>query len=117
MGSGCGGGGSGSGSGGGFGGTGFGSGPGSGSGGPGSGGGTSGGGDAAPRHGRWASATALLRETRSGPPPFPLASGGLGSLGGIGVSDAGAGSLRVEEEDLRSLLTLFAPLGPARKDP
>ncbi len=72
-----------------------------------------GGGDAPVRHGRWASATALLRD-HSGGGGAPLSRGGLGGIGGPLM---GSGGFRVEEEDVRSLLSLFTQLGRARKDP
>ena len=88
-------------------------GPGGGAGFGGAGGGTGvgggGGGELPP--GKWLTASALLRGGGSG----PLGSGlpGLGGAGGAGE----AGGFRVAEEDIRSMLTLFAQLGKARKDP
>jgi len=102
-----GGGGSGTGAGGGgFGGGGTGSGSGGGSGtgagtGGGGGGGTGAGGTGTP--GRWMTASAMLRGEKGG---------GHGPAG-LG----GGGGFTVEEEDVRSMLGLFASLGKARKDP
>ena len=102
-----GGGGSGTGAGGGgFGGGGTGSGSGGGSGtgagtGVGGGGGTGAGGTGTP--GRWMTASAMLRGEKGG---------GHGPAG-LG----GGGGFTVEEEDVRSMLGLFASLGKARKDP
>ncbi len=53
--------------------------------------------------GRWMAALALLR-------------GGLGTAGGPG-SSASAGVFLVAEDDIRSMLSLFAQLGRARNDP
>jgi hypothetical protein len=93
------------------GGSGTGGGPGSG-GGPGTGGGTGGrGGDANPP-GKWRTASAMLRDTMAG------GSGGVSSsvLGGAGAGEGGGG-FSVAEEDVRSMLGLFAQLGKSRKDP
>jgi hypothetical protein len=73
------------------------------------GGGTGGagvaGGEGAGGGGKWLSASALLRSaTMTGP--------GLPGAGG-----AGGGQYAVAEEDVRSMLTLFAQLGKSRKDP
>jgi hypothetical protein len=92
------------------GGSGPGAGPGGGSGGSGGAGvGTSGGGGAAPP-GKWLSASALLRGSGGG---------GTGGIGGGLASGAGGstGGFAVEEEDVRSMLGLFAQLGKSRKDP
>jgi hypothetical protein len=96
-------------------GTGRGSGTGTGGGaaGPGSGGGSGGGtgggaGETTP--GRWLTASAML----------PRATvGGTGGMPGIpGVSgEGGSGGFSVAEEDVRSMLGLFAQLGKSRKDP
>ena len=117
------GGGSGTGTGTGSGGTGVGGGSGTG-GGPGSGGGTGGGGgigagggiggrggEANPP-GKWRTASAMLRDTMTGGP------GGVSSsvLGGAGAAEGGGG-FSVAEEDVRSMLGLFAQLGKSRKDP
>jgi hypothetical protein len=83
-------------------GTGVGGGGGSGPGGSGSGGGTGGGtGTGAP--GKWLTASALLRGERAGGHGLPGSGGG--------------GAFTVEEEDVRTMLGLFAQLGKARKDP
>ena len=103
TGSGTGGGGSGSGGWGGEGGSGTGAGA---SGGPGGGGGAgtghggAGGGTGAAA-GKWATASALLRGERAG---------------GHGLPGTGEGGYRVEEEEVRAMLGLFAQLGRARKD-
>ncbi|MFI5094285.1 MAG: HEAT repeat domain-containing protein [Candidatus Acidiferrum sp.] len=80
-------------------------------GGPGSGGGTGagGGGEAAP--GKWLTASALLRGSVLG--------GGAGLPGapGAGPGAGGGSGFSVAEEDVRSMLTLFAQLGKSRKDP
>jgi hypothetical protein len=121
AGTGTGGGGTGPGSGGPGGGTGPGGGGGTGSGGGGIGGGSgvggsggggvgTGGGEAAPP-GKWLTASALLR---GGAAP-----GGVPGLPGMGVgtgAGAGGGGYAVEEEDVRSMLGLFAQLGKSRKD-
>lgn len=52
--------------------------------------------------GKWLTASALLRGEKTG---------------GHGVPGAGEGGYRVEEEEVRSMLALFAQLGKARKDP
>jgi len=115
-------GGSGGGGGGTGGGTGFGGGPGGGGGvgisgagggigtgaGGGVGGGAGGGGEATP--GKWLTASALLRGTTlSGGGPNP-------GTPGTGTGGGGAG-FTVAEEDVRSMLGLFAQLGKSRKDP
>jgi len=81
--------------------TGFGGGSGSGSGG---GGGTGSGAPAGEgTSGKWLSASAMLRSA---------------TISGGGLSGAGAGGqYAVAEEDVRSMLTLFAQLGKSRKDP
>ena len=73
-------------------------------GGTGTGAGAAGGPDVAPP-GKWLTASALLR---SG------ATGGTGSLPGTATGTSGGYS--VEEEDVRSMLGLFAQLGKSRKD-
>src|SRR5438105_3142480 len=79
----------------------------SGSGGPGGNGGFgsggAGGGGGAGPPGKWLTASALLRGEKGG-----------GHGHGIG---SGEGAFRVEEEEVRSMLGLFAALGKARKDP
>ena len=66
--------------------------------------GTAGAGGGEGGSGKWLSASALLRSaTMSGP--------GLPGAGGAG------GQYAVAEEDVRSMLTLFAQLGKSRKDP
>ena len=102
-----GGGGAGGGTGSGFGG---GSGPGGGGGGVGGSGGTgsgggAGGGTGSGTPGKWMTASALLRSERAGGHGLPGAGGGT------------EGGYRVEEEDVRAMLGLFAQLGKARKDP
>jgi hypothetical protein len=76
-------------------------GPGGGSGG-GPGGGPGGGESHAP--GRWAAASAMLR-------------GATGTISGGSPSTSGGGGYAVAEEDVRSMLALFAQLGRSRKDP
>jgi hypothetical protein len=72
----------------------------------GGGGGTGAGGSK--EHGRWMSATAMLRGSMMG-------GTGLGTL--PGGTEAGTGGFSVQEEDVRSMIGLFAQLGKARKDP
>jgi hypothetical protein len=75
-------------------------------GGSGSGGGAGAGGDGGQAPGKWLTASALLRgETATGAPGLPGTGGG------------GEGGFRVEEDDVRSMLGLFAQLGKSRKDP
>ncbi|MGB7028578.1 MAG: HEAT repeat domain-containing protein [Candidatus Acidiferrum sp.] len=102
------GGGSGVGDGSGAGGTGSGSGGGTGVGGAGTGAGGAGGGEPAP--GKWLTASALLRGNTLG---------GASTLPGVAGAGPGSGSggFSVAEEDVRSMLTLFAQLGKSRKDP
>jgi hypothetical protein len=77
-------------------------------GGGGVGGGGGGGGDAAP--GKWLTASALLRGSTLG--------GGGPVAGGTGAgTGAGGAGFSVAEEDVRSMLGLFAQLGKSRKDP
>jgi hypothetical protein len=64
------------------------------------------GGEALPP-GKWLTASALLR---SGAAP------GAGGLPGIGGGTGTGGGFSVEEEDVRSMLGLFAQLGKSRKD-
>jgi hypothetical protein len=83
-------------------------------GGPGTGGGTGvgGSGEATPP-GKWKTASAMLRETMAT---------GLGSMpagivpGTGGAGEGGGGVYSVAEEDVRSMLGLFAQLGKSRKD-
>jgi hypothetical protein len=71
--------------------------------------------------GKWLTASALLRASMGtstevgGPAPFgaPGVAGGPGGAGGAG----GHGEFGVAEEDIRSMLGLFAQLGRTRKDP
>src|SRR5229473_3071842 len=91
--------GGGSGSGGGFG-------SGGGGGGTGTGGGVGSPGGEGTTPGKWLTASALLR---SGTAP------GVGGLPGAGTGTGGSG-FSVEEEDVRSMLGLFAQLGKSRKD-
>jgi len=100
-GSGGGGGAGGSGSGGSGGGPGGGSGPGGGFGG---GGGTGGGAGGTSEPGKWLTATAMLKGSMGG---------GVPGMSGA----AGAGSYAIAEDDVRSMIGLFAQLGKARKDP
>ncbi|HET9994519.1 MAG TPA: HEAT repeat domain-containing protein [Candidatus Acidoferrum sp.] len=85
-------------------------------GGPGGGGGAGGGAGTTP--GKWLTASALLRGAT-----VPGGAGGGGSgmggsgMGGVGGAGGGEGGFRVEEEDVRSMLGLFAQLGKSRKDP
>src|SRR5215472_2414455 len=85
-----------------------------GGGGPGDGGsggaggsGTAGGAGAANEPGKWLTATAFFK------------GGVLGGVPGmpVGVAGAGGGSFAVAEDDVRSMIGLFAQLGKARKDP
>jgi hypothetical protein len=104
--------GGGAGSGGGVGGTGGGwggpGGPGGGSGGSGVAGGSAGGTGAEP--GKWLTATAFVRGgVLGGVPGVP---GVAGAAGGVGT-----GSYQVAEEEVRSMIGLFAQLGKSRKDP
>jgi len=105
------GGGSGGGAGTGTGGSGGGGGAGTGTGGSG-GGGTGGAGEAGPP-GKWHAASALLRGAVGG------GGGGIGTaIGGLpGAAGGSSGGFGVEEEDVRSMLGLFAQLGKSRKDP
>jgi HEAT repeats len=85
-----------------------------GSGGAGGGGGAVGTGEVSPP-GKWHAASALLRSTGGG--------GGTGTgigtaLGGLpGGAGGSGGGFAVEEDDVRSMLGLFAQLGKSRKDP
>jgi hypothetical protein len=90
---------------------------GSGSGGAGGGSGPGGGagtGTGAEKPGKWLTASALLRGEKGGG-----AAGltGAGGGAGVGTGGGGGGAFSVEEEDVRSMLGLFAQLGKARKDP
>ena len=77
----------------------------------GSGGGTGAGGGAEAAPGKWLTASALLRGSVLG--------GGAGLPGapGAGPGAGGGSGFSVAEEDVRSMLTLFAQLGKSRKDP
>jgi len=85
-----------------------------GGGGPGGGGGVAGAGggigSGAREHGKWMAASAMLRGSGMG---------GIGGAGGIGAALGGGGeaSAYVAEEEVRSMIGLFAQLGKARKDP
>jgi len=90
---------------------------GGGSGGPGGGGGAggaggsgaAGGGGAAAEPGKWLTATAFVRGgILGGVPGVP----GMSGAGGVG-----SGAYQVAEEDVRSMIGLFAQLGKSRKDP
>jgi hypothetical protein len=84
---------------------------GSGSGGPGGGaGGGSGVGGGGAEPGKWTTASAMLRGAVAGGMP---GAGGVGGAGGGGE----AGAYAVAEEQVRSMIGLFAQLGKARKDP
>jgi hypothetical protein len=72
----------------------------------GGGGGVAGPGGEGTTPGKWLTASALLR---GGAAP------GMGGLPGVGAG-TGAGGFIVEEEDVRSMLGLFAQLGKSRKD-
>jgi hypothetical protein len=98
----------GSGGGGGGGGTGIGGGGTGGGSGFGGGGGTGGAGGGAGEPGKWMSATALLRGSMMG---------GVGLSTLPGGAEVGAGNYAVAEEEVRSMIGLFAQLGKARKDP
>jgi len=88
-------------------------GPGGGPGGGGPGGGGpagAGGGTAEP--GKWLTATAFVRGgVLGGVPGVP------GMPGAAGAGGAGSGSYQVAEDDVRSMIGLFAQLGKSRKDP
>jgi hypothetical protein len=89
-------------------GTGTGGGPGGGSGGTGSGTGTGGSGSSSGGNepGKWMTASALLR------------GGVLGGVPGVpGMGPSGGGGYGVAEEDVKSMIGLFAQLGRSRKDP
>src|SRR5215467_12948540 len=61
--------------------------------------------------GKWMAASAMLRGSGMG---------GIGGAGGIGAAIGGGGegsSYAVAEEEVRSMIGLFAQLGKARKDP
>jgi HEAT repeats len=95
------------------GGSGGGSGTGTGGSGGGGGGGTASTGGETASPGKWQTASALLRGTGGG--------GGAGigtAIGGFpGGGGGSGGAYAVEEEDVRSMLGLFAQLGKSRKDP
>ena len=80
---------------------------GTGSGGPGGG---AGGGSGGAEPGKWMTASAMLRGAVAGGMP---GAGGVGGAGGGGE----AGAYAVAEEEVRSMIGLFAQLGKARKDP
>jgi len=75
-------------------------------GGTGSGGGAGGGGGTSREPGRWMTASAMLRGSVMG------GIGGLGAGGGAGTAE-----FSVAEEEVRSMIGLFAQLGKSRKDP
>jgi len=78
-------------------------------GGTGVGGGMGGGAGEGTTPGRWQTASAMLRGAMGG---------GTGGVPGIpGVPGEGGGGFSVAEEDVRSMLGLFAQLGKSRKDP
>jgi hypothetical protein len=74
------------------------------------GGGTGGGAGAEP--GKWLTATGFVRGGLLGGIPGVPGTVGVGGLGG-----AGSGSYQVAEEEVRSMIGLFAQLGKSRKDP
>src|SRR5213594_2495003 len=80
-------------------------------GGTGSGSGVGGGGAEGTGPGKWLTASALLR---GGAAPTGVA--GLPGVGGGTGAGTGGGAFTVEEEDVRSMLGLFAQLGKSRKD-
>src|SRR3989441_2328004 len=80
-------------------------------GGTGSGSGVGGGGAEGTGPGKWLTASALLR---GGAAPTGVA--GLPGVGGGTGAGTGGGAFAVEEEDVRSMLGLFAQLGKSRKD-
>jgi hypothetical protein len=80
--------------------------------GTGSGKGSGGGGGTAETPGKWRTASAMLRDTMAGGVP-----GVPGIHGGAGEGGGGGGGFTVAEEDVRSMLGLFAQLGKSRKDP
>src|SRR5437667_4251160 len=78
-----------------------------GGGGTGTGGGGTAGGTEGPGPGKWLTASALLRGGSTA---------GVASLPGAGTGAGTGGGFSVEEEDVRSMLGLFAQLGKSRKD-
>jgi hypothetical protein len=93
-------------------GTGSGAGPGSGGGGLGTGYGAGSGSGGGQEVGKWTKASALLHSGSTG------AIGTTSGLRGISTGGTGGGgAFSVEEEEVRSMLGLFAQLGRARKDP
>jgi hypothetical protein len=91
-------------------------GPGGGPGGGGAGGtggsGAAGGGGTAAEPGKWLTATAFVRGGILGGVP-----GVPGMPGAPGAGGVGSGAYQVAEEDVRSMIGLFAQLGKSRKDP
>src|SRR5882724_1680334 len=79
-------------------------------GGTGTGGGAGGGAGEGSTPGKWLTASAMLRGATVG---------GIGGVAGIhgGSGEGGSGGFTVAEEDVRSMLGLFAQLGKSRKDP
>lgn len=98
--------------GGGAGGSGSGGGAGAGSGGEGGGGGAAG--SAEP--GKWLTASALIRGNVLGGVPGAGGGAGAGAGAGGGGGVGGGGGFKVEEEDIRSMIGLFAQLGKSRKE-
>jgi hypothetical protein len=84
-----------------------------GAGGSGPGGGVGGGGGTVNPPGRWKSASAMLRDSMAGG-LGAMPSGIIAGTGGTG--EGGGGGYTVAEEDVRSMLGLFAQLGKSRKD-
>jgi hypothetical protein len=87
-------------------------GPGHGGGPGGPGGGAAGGGGSAAEPGKWLTATAFVRGGILGGVP-----GVPGVPGAAGPGGVGSGAYQVAEEDVRSMIGLFAQLGKSRKDP
>jgi hypothetical protein len=84
---------------------------GSGSGGGGTGGGVGGGAGEGATPGKWLTASAMLRGATVG------GIGGVAGIPGAPGEGGGSGGFSVAEEDVRSMLGLFAQLGKSRKDP
>jgi hypothetical protein len=76
------------------------------------GGGAAGGGGTAAEPGKWLTATAFVRGGILGGVP-----GVPGMPGAAGAGGVGSGAYQVAEEDVRSMIGLFAQLGKSRKDP
>ena len=76
------------------------------------GGGAAGGGGSVAEPGKWLTATAFVRGGILGGVP-----GVPGVPGAAGAGGVGSGAYQVAEEDVRSMIGLFAQLGKSRKDP